>query len=286
MSGPGALALCCQRDPALHSVGSPAGSAGLPLLGAFQLLVCPDLTGADDHALKLLPRYISRQSLEMRSLVLRGLITLSERPETVSSGQAGKVVLAAWGRPGALDLQGIHWELWELLPASSKAPFPWPESFLPGPWLCCTRRKVPGPAWKSSHCWCVLALPGRDPSPAPSKSAPNSPCRGSAVPRGMVLLREGRQATSQAEASAARCLWVPRQQCSAPKRLQSAQGHLRELCLAQAVGAAEPWPCTRSPQRKGTCLSRDCLLPWELSPPRGLQQFLCQLVGSRGEAGV
>ncbi|XP_068779223.1 maestro heat-like repeat-containing protein family member 7 [Struthio camelus] len=61
----------------------------IPAMAFFiELLVCPDLCGADECALKLLPRYLSSQWLEMRRLVLRGLITLSERPETVPKMQS------------------------------------------------------------------------------------------------------------------------------------------------------------------------------------------------------
>lgn len=80
---PGALATALSGKQELHGTWSPAGSDSLSLLCVFQLLSCADLKAVDCCVLYLLQRYLRHQGVEMRSLVLRGLITLSKRPEMV-----------------------------------------------------------------------------------------------------------------------------------------------------------------------------------------------------------
>ncbi|XP_062455585.1 maestro heat-like repeat-containing protein family member 7 [Rhea pennata] len=54
----------------------------VPAMAFFvELLSCADLKAVDCCVLYLLQRYLRHQGVEMRSLVLRGLITLSKRPE-------------------------------------------------------------------------------------------------------------------------------------------------------------------------------------------------------------
>lgn len=67
-----------------HGVGSPAGSASLSWASLFQLLASSDINSEEFAGLYKVQRYLRRPSLVLFSLVLRGLITLSQRPETVS----------------------------------------------------------------------------------------------------------------------------------------------------------------------------------------------------------
>ena len=70
-------------------MGSPAGAlqalpVSLSLPSLFQLLAASDVRAKEFAATYNLWRSLRHQSLEMLSLVLQGLVTLSQRPETVS----------------------------------------------------------------------------------------------------------------------------------------------------------------------------------------------------------
>lgn len=68
----------------LRGVGSPAGSARLSLPSLFQLLASSDIKSEEFAGLYKVHRYLRRPSLALLSLALRGLVTLSQRPQTVS----------------------------------------------------------------------------------------------------------------------------------------------------------------------------------------------------------
>lgn len=63
---------------------SPAGSARLSPLSLFQVKDCTNAQEPSFHSLRLLQEYLKCPSPGFHSLVLMGLITASERPETVS----------------------------------------------------------------------------------------------------------------------------------------------------------------------------------------------------------
>ena len=70
-------------------VGGSTTPHQLPLC-VFQMLGCTSLSEELDRALEIFPMYLQSQCLGMPSLVLRGLLRLSERPDTVSRGQQGQ----------------------------------------------------------------------------------------------------------------------------------------------------------------------------------------------------
>ena len=80
-------------------MGSPAGSARVSWTSLFQLLAARDIRSQDFAAVYSICSSLRYPSLEMLSLVLQGLVTLSQRPETVSGVQSRGATLAArsWG---------------------------------------------------------------------------------------------------------------------------------------------------------------------------------------------
>lgn len=70
-------------------VGASTTPRQLPLR-VFQMLGCTDLSEELDRALEIFPTYLRSQCLGMLSLVLRAILRLTERPDTVSSGQPGQ----------------------------------------------------------------------------------------------------------------------------------------------------------------------------------------------------
>ena len=104
----------------------------------FQLLSCGDLCGEDEDVLVLLGRYLQSACGVMRGLVLRGLIVLCEREETVSRGQRGEPVPAVWGWVGGLGNTGA----WTLLDfAALPLPCASPRSLLGQALGCGTQRE-------------------------------------------------------------------------------------------------------------------------------------------------
>jgi len=81
----------------LCTVGSPASSAGCTLLGFFQLLASSDLEDEKFAPMYQVWRFLRIPSVAMLSLVLTGLIMLSQRGEMVSRVQSRGAMLAATG---------------------------------------------------------------------------------------------------------------------------------------------------------------------------------------------
>jgi len=77
-------------------VGSPVGSARLSLTSLFQLLAASDVLSEDFAAMYNVYSSLRHASLEILSLVLQGLVTLSQRPYMVSGAQLSGATLAAW----------------------------------------------------------------------------------------------------------------------------------------------------------------------------------------------
>lgn len=88
-------------DQKLHSVGSPACSAGSSLLGSCQLLASDSEKKEFTQQYKAL-RFLTYPSSGLLSLLLRGLTMLSERAEVVSSAVSGQ--LSGQLGPGATVL--------------------------------------------------------------------------------------------------------------------------------------------------------------------------------------
>ena len=80
---PGVLAL-----PELMA-GASAAPLQLPLR-VFQMVGCIGLSEELDCALAIFPTYLQSQCLGMPTLVLRAILRLTERPDTVSRGQLGQ----------------------------------------------------------------------------------------------------------------------------------------------------------------------------------------------------
>jgi len=80
-------------------MGSPTSSAGCSLLGLFQLLASSDLEDEDFAPMYQVWNFLMDPSMAMFSLVLTGMITLSQRGKMVSRAQLRGAVLAArgWG---------------------------------------------------------------------------------------------------------------------------------------------------------------------------------------------
>ena len=74
----------CQRSQELHGAGSPAASAWLSLLPLFQVVHPTEENLQELCKPAVLQRLLKIESLPILWLVLRGLVLLSERPETVS----------------------------------------------------------------------------------------------------------------------------------------------------------------------------------------------------------
>lgn len=70
-------------------VGASTAPHQLPL-PVFQMLDCTNLSEELDCALEIFPIYLQSQCLGMPSLVLRAILRLTERPDTVSRGQPGQ----------------------------------------------------------------------------------------------------------------------------------------------------------------------------------------------------
>ena len=81
---PQCLALSCQRSQGLQGAGSPAAFAWLSLLPLFQVMHPTEENLRELCNPVLLQWLLKIQSLPLLWLVLRGLVLLSERPETVS----------------------------------------------------------------------------------------------------------------------------------------------------------------------------------------------------------
>lgn len=77
-------ALSCKRSQELHGAGSPAASVWLSLLCSFQVMSPTEEILKELCKPALLQMFLKNESLPILWLVLRGLILLSERPETVS----------------------------------------------------------------------------------------------------------------------------------------------------------------------------------------------------------
>lgn len=78
----------------LQHVGSAASSAGHSLLGFFQMLACDDGEEEKLHRLYTKTRFLRNPDLALLSLVLSGLLTLSERADMVSRVLSGTDLLA------------------------------------------------------------------------------------------------------------------------------------------------------------------------------------------------
>lgn len=97
--GMGALRNPCRLRPGLVLPQRPcpelvAGASTTPCqlpLRVFQMLGCTDLNEELNRALEIFPTYLQSQCLGMPSLVLRGILRLTETPDTVSRGQPGQL---------------------------------------------------------------------------------------------------------------------------------------------------------------------------------------------------
>lgn len=69
--------------------GAKTAPHQLPL-SVFQMLDCTDLSDELDCALGIFPMYLQSQCLGMPSLVLRGILKLTQMPDTVSRRQLGQ----------------------------------------------------------------------------------------------------------------------------------------------------------------------------------------------------
>lgn len=85
---------------------SPAGAAPLSLPSLFQLLASGSISSEDFAGLYKVQRYLRRPSRALLSLTLTGLVTLSQRPETVSGAQSRE---AMWAAGGSGQGGGLAW---------------------------------------------------------------------------------------------------------------------------------------------------------------------------------
>lgn len=78
----------------LQHAGSPASSARCSLLAFFQMLASDDVQGDEAVLLCGNSRFLRSTSTDVQSLVLRGLLTLTEGAKMVSTVVSGTDVLA------------------------------------------------------------------------------------------------------------------------------------------------------------------------------------------------
>lgn len=93
----------------LHGARSPTSSASCSLLACFQMLASSDLQDEAFAPMYQVSRFLRQRRPTLLSLLLRGMMTLSERHEMVSRASPRAAMLAAKGRGSGFGL-GLGWQ--------------------------------------------------------------------------------------------------------------------------------------------------------------------------------
>nr|XP_021138134.1 uncharacterized protein LOC110356050 [Columba livia] len=105
----------------LHGARSPSNSAGRSLLACFQMLASSDLQDEEFAPMYLVMRFLRQRRPTVFSLLLRAMMTLSQRGEMVSGVSPRAAMVAAKGRGSGFGL-GLGWQSGAGVPAPKALP--------------------------------------------------------------------------------------------------------------------------------------------------------------------